>query len=139
MAEKILLVDDDEMLLRCAKRYLGRRFSLETVGSGVKGLKALDELAENPSGDAFALIISDMSMPRMNGHVFLQKAKAKSPQSLLFLLTGNQDYQTDVQVGSKFDGLVDAFLRKPCDPELLAEKITWGLEEYSRRKNLALV
>lgn len=90
---------------------------------------------EKSEGDDYALIISDMSMPRMNGQVFLQKAKLVSPDSIIFLLTGNQDFQTNVQAGSKFDGLIDKFLRKPCDPEILAETIEWGFEEYSRRKN----
>ncbi len=139
MIKNILLVDDDEMLLRCTKRCFGRRFEIDIALSGSEGLEMIESLPKRKDIEAYAVILSDLSMPRMNGKVFLQKAKQLSPKTILFLLTGNQDSQTNVQAESKYNGLVERFLHKPCDPELLAEAVEWGIQEFAGRHDMASV
>ena len=82
-SDKVLCVDDEDNILAMFHRTLGRIFSIVTVNSGKK---ALDLLADNVE---FAVIISDYSMPSINGVEFLKLAREISPNSVQILLTGN--------------------------------------------------
>ena len=73
VTDKILLVDDDANLLAATRRQLRTKFELETARSGTDGLHAL-----NTNGP-FAVVISDMRMPEMNGLEFPFLAKPESP------------------------------------------------------------
>ena len=63
MAEKILLVDDDSNILEGYRRILSREFQMETARGGEQALKLV---AEN---GPFAVVVSDMRMPGMDGCV----------------------------------------------------------------------
>ncbi len=45
----------------------------------------------------FAVIVSDMQMPEMNGIQFLRAAKKMAPDSVRLMLTGNADQKTAVE------------------------------------------
>ncbi|MCJ7707418.1 MAG: response regulator, partial [Anaerolineales bacterium] len=61
MATKVLVVDDDETLLRFLAEYLTREgFQVITADRGTKGLRALYQ--ERPD-----LVILDVMMPGMDG------------------------------------------------------------------------
>ena len=70
---KILLVDNEPMILDGLKARLRRNYDVLIAEGGDKGLSLL--------GDAgpFAVVVSDMRMPGMNGAEFLSKVKIQSP------------------------------------------------------------
>ena len=86
--EKILLVDDEQNILTGLKRQLRGTFNILTAEGGHKGLEALEE--QGP----FAVIVSDMRMPEMNGIQFLVKASEVCPDAVRMMLTGNADLET---------------------------------------------
>ena len=90
MNNNILFVDDDIHLLSSMKRNLHNKFNITTASSGKEGLK---EIVQN---QRFAVIISDMRMPEMDGVEFLTIARNKSPNSVRMMLTGNADLTTAV-------------------------------------------
>ena len=61
MKEKILFVDDEPNVLAGYERQLRNRYTVETAPGGTQGLAALG--ARGP----FAVIVSDMRMPEMDG------------------------------------------------------------------------
>ena len=61
MTEKILFVDDEPNVLQSIQRQLRKRFELTTAEGGEEALRILKE--QGP----FAVIVSDMRMPGMNG------------------------------------------------------------------------
>ena len=67
MSEKILYVDDDPNILAAYKRILRNRFQVETAPGGKEGLEVI------AGGGPFAVVISDMRMPEMDGVEFLAK------------------------------------------------------------------
>ena len=81
VTDKILLVDDDANLLAAIRRRLRKKFELETARSGADGLHAL-----NTNGP-FAVVISDMRMPEMNGLQFLKQLKTSAPDTVRMMLT----------------------------------------------------
>lgn len=120
--EKILLVDDEQSVLDGFQRQLRRKYSVETAISGEAGLKKISE------GGPFAVIISDMRMPVMDGIAFLMEAHKKAPESVRLMLTGNADQQTAIAAINR--GAIFRFLTKPCSPENLTEAIDAGIRQY---------
>ena len=87
MTEKILLVDDDSNILDGYRRSLSREFRLETAMGGEQALKIT---AEN---EPYAVVVSDMRMPGMDGIQLLCRIKAQSPDTTRVILTGNADIE----------------------------------------------
>ncbi len=67
MTSKILLVDDEPMIVDSMKTYLECLDTLD-INTASNGLEALDKCQDHK----FDLIILDFSMPKMNGGEFLK-------------------------------------------------------------------
>jgi signal transduction histidine kinase len=120
--EKVLLVDDDQNLLDGCARHLRKRFDLHTSAEPRRGLELLDRAGP------FAVVVSDMRMPGMDGVQFLAAVKAHSPESIRMMLTGHPDLQTAMDAVNQ--GNIFRFLTKPCAPENLAAALDAGLEQF---------
>ena len=79
MKDKILLVDDDAMVLAGLKRQLRNHFSIDTALSGEEALKQVQE------NGPYAVIVSDYMMPGMNGIEFLSYVKKSDPDTVRIL------------------------------------------------------
>jgi len=121
MAERILLVDDDNNILDGYRRSLSREFLMETA---LGGQQALDLAANVP----FAVVVSDMRMPGMDGIQLLSKIKAQSPDTIRVMLTGNADMETAINAIN--EGSIFRFLNKPCSKEMMARTLTAALVQY---------
>jgi len=122
MAEKILLVDDDSNVLAGYRRILSREFQMETALGGEQALKLVKE-----SGP-YAVVVSDMRMPGMDGVQLLSKIKSESPNTIRVMLTGNADMETAIEAIN--EGAIFRFLTKPCSKELMAKTLTSALVQY---------
>jgi CheY-like chemotaxis protein len=122
MPEKILLVDDDENILDGYRRSLNREFQIETARGGQE---ALDRVAEK---GPFAVVVSDMRMPGMDGIQLLTAFKSQWPDTIRVMLTGNADKDTAIHAIN--EGNIFRFLNKPCDKEAMAKTLTSALLQY---------
>jgi response regulator RpfG family c-di-GMP phosphodiesterase len=122
MAEKILLVDDDANILDGYRRSLGREFQMETALGGKEGLRLAAE-----SGP-YAVVISDMRMPEIDGLQLLSGVKAQWPETIRIMLTGNADIETAINAIN--EGSIFRFLSKPCSKEVMAKTLTAALLQY---------
>ena len=92
MAEKILLVDDDSNILDGYRRSLSREFLLETAIGGEEALKLATD------NGPYAVVVSDMRMPGMDGIQLLSQIKAQSPDTIRVMLTGNTEIDTAIRL-----------------------------------------
>lgn len=122
MAEKILLVDDDTNVLAGYRRILSREFQMETALGAEQGLKLIT------GSEPFAVVVSDMRMPGMDGIQFLNRVRSESPNTVRVMLTGHADI--DTAIGAINEGAIFRFLSKPCSKELLAKTLTAALLQY---------
>ncbi len=122
MNPKILLVDDDPNILQGFKRHLRKLFQIETALGGKEGLETATK--DGP----FAVIVSDMQMPEMNGIQFLAAVRQVAPESVRMMLTGNADQKTATDAVN--NGHIFRFLTKPCSPETFARALEAGVEQY---------
>lgn len=79
---KILIVDDAENV-----RY-SLRTSLEDAGYAVDEAVDGEEALTRLQSSAFDLVIADVWMPRLNGIDLLQRMRAISPNTPVFVITG---------------------------------------------------
>src|SRR4051812_1655283 len=122
MGEKILFVDDDKNLLASCERNLRKQFQVETAEGGEIGLEKI------ASRGPFAVVVSDMQMPGMNGIQFLSTVKDRAPDSVRIMLTGNAD--VEVATGVVNRGNIFRFLTKPVPPEVLSKALEDALAQY---------
>src|SRR5450631_4101005 len=115
MTEKILFVDDEPAVLEGYKRLLGRELAIDTAIGGESGLAAIAD-----SGP-YAVVISDMRMPGMNGAQFLAKVREVAPTAVRLALTGYVDIDTAMSAVN--EGNIFRFLTKPCSKENLSRAI----------------
>jgi CheY-like chemotaxis protein len=122
MSGRILFVDDEPNVLEGIQRTLRKQSALFTATSGAEGLRLLAE-----SGP-FALVVSDMRMPVMNGVQFLAKVHEQAPNTVRMMLSGQADLQATIAAVN--DGHIYRFLSKPCPPEQLLGAVEAGLNQY---------
>lgn len=121
---RVLCVDDEPNVLEGLKRNLRRSFDVTTALGPQAGLHVLGN--EGP----FAAIVSDLSMPGMNGVAFFEETRKISPESARILLTGQADLNTAMAAVNQ--GAIFRFLLKPCAPDVLHQAIADGIEQYNK-------
>jgi response regulator RpfG family c-di-GMP phosphodiesterase len=122
MTERVLFVDDEPNILEALQRTLRKQVDLHTATSGAEGLVKLRE-----SGP-FALVVSDMRMPVMNGAQFLAKAREQAPDTVRMILSGQADFPATIAAVN--EGHIYRFLSKPCPPDQLLAAVADGLRQY---------
>ena len=121
MNYKVLCVDDDANMLASYQRSLRKQFNIDTAQGGEAALAIM------AVGGPYAVILSDMSMPGMNGIQF-SRARKVAPQSVRMMLTGNADLATAMEALNC--GSIFRFMLKPCLPENLAVSLLAGIEQF---------
>ena len=102
---RVLFVDDEIEVLEGIKQNLRRDFNLHLATSAEQALEKVRE-------KKFAVIVSDMRMPGMNGAEFLQKTREINSDSVRILLTGECDIGSAIAAVN--EGQIFRFLSKPC-------------------------
>ncbi len=118
---RVLCVDDEIEVLEGIKQNLRRHFNLHLATSAEQ---ALDKMKDK----TFAVIVSDMRMPGMNGATFLQKSRELSPDTIRILLTGECDLQSAISAVN--EGQIFQFLSKPCSSKDLQNVISAAVKQY---------
>ena len=122
MTQRILFVDDDPKILKGVSRQLEGVFDLETANGPEEALELVRE------DGSFAVVISDMRMPSMNGVELLREIRKRSPKTVRMILTGFADLESTIEAVN--EGNIFRFLSKPCSPDVLQTAIRDGLEQF---------
>lgn len=123
MAEhRILLVDDEEGILKVLKRVL-RELNAELimVNSGAEALEVLGK-------QSVSLVISDQCMPKMTGVELLTQVREQYPDTIRILLTGYADIDTTLDAIN--NGAVRFYMNKPWNDDELVSRIRDSLELF---------
>jgi DNA-binding NtrC family response regulator len=132
MAHKVLLVDDDPLILEGLKRTLHRE------GYQVLSAGSADEAFEILAGKNVDAVVSDEMMPGMLGSEFLGIVCERYPETIRIVLTGHPNL--DSALRSINQGHVYRFLTKPCSGIELCITIKQALQQRELlRKSLSLL
>jgi response regulator RpfG family c-di-GMP phosphodiesterase len=122
MLKRILCVDDEANVLHAFERQFHKQFEIQTALGPVLGLQAIAE-----SGP-FAVVVSDLRMPVMDGIEFLTRVRQISPDTVRMMLTGQADLSAAIAAVNR--GNIFQFLTKPCPSEMLARALDASLEQH---------
>ena len=117
---RLLLVDDEPAVLDGLRRQLRRLYAVSVAVGAAQALEILEN--DGP----FAVVVSDMRMPGMDGAAFLSEVRRRYPDTTRLLLTGQAD--TESAVSAVNDGQVFRFLIKPCTAEALQSSLADAVE-----------
>ena len=120
---RVLLVDDDALVRDTLALGLeSEGFTVVSAPSGAAALQLLDR------GEPVRLLISDLSMPGMDGLTLVREAQRRRPDLPAILLTGFATNAAEIAVGGAVSGSF-SLLRKPIAVRQLAERISVLLED----------
>ena len=111
---RILLVDDEERILRTLTMLLRMQYQVFSTTDGHEALKIIQQEKIN-------VLISDQRMPTMIGTELLEKAKNLSPNTVRILLTGYAD--VEAAMDSVNDGEIFRYINKPWGPKELRDTV----------------
>ena len=123
MSARVLFVDDEPNVLDGIRRQLRNRLKVETANGAAAGLAMIE------SNGPFAVVVSDMRMPDMNGARFLARVNEIAPDTVRMVLSGQADI--DSTVAAVNEGHIFRFLLKPCDTDKLIQSINSGIDQYN--------
>ncbi|MER3422930.1 MAG: hypothetical protein C4293_06545 [Nitrospiraceae bacterium] len=129
-AARILIIDDDEVLLAALPWPIKRRMTNVIVDTADTPESALAHLYSTE----YDAVLSDISMPRMDGVTLLRKVTALQPSTPVILFTGYGD--AALRREANLNGAY-AFIIKPLDPQFLVELLKRAIVE--RRLSLQLI
>ena len=110
MKGRILIVDDEEIVIRSCQRILAAGdFHVDAARNGLEALEKIQK-------DDYDMLILDVKMPKMNGIEVLQRVKEAYPDIDVIMITGLNEIDTAVKAMKL--GAFD-YLPKPFDPEEL--------------------
>src|ERR1035438_5734524 len=120
----VLLVDDElDLLTGLARALRPEPFNLVVATSGPLALDLLR------SRGPFAVIVSDLRMPGMDGVELLGRARTVCPDTVRMLFTGQLD--TDMAIAAVNKGAIFRFIAKPCLRTAMALILQGGVEQYN--------
>ena len=108
MNRRVLFVEDDALLRTIYRRQTQGIFDVEIVAGPEEALAVI-------GGGDYAVIVSDLAMPGMDGLALARKARQIVPRAILIILSAHADWQLDAPP----DGLLFSVLAKPCPRERL--------------------
>ncbi len=114
MSKRILVVDDDEMVLMALDELLKPEgYDVQTVSSGTEALKKLDE-------NGYDLLMFDVIMPEMDGFELCRRVRQKegykeTPIVFLTAKSRDEDRARGLEAGANL------FLSKPISPDKLIQ------------------
>lgn len=118
---RVLCVDDEPRVLEGLENHLAMHWEVATATSASEGLRIL-------AADPFAVVISDMRMPGIDGAQFLELVRLRSPSTVRILLTGQADLNDAVAAVN--EGGVFRMLLKPCPTERLLDTVTAAVRQH---------
>jgi DNA-binding NtrC family response regulator len=124
----VAVIDDDIDITKLFHDVLCENLVDASVYAFNDPISALEHFTENKEN--YALIISDLRMPGLNGLELLKKAKVSNPKVRTILMSAyNFDEDPTYQSYMK-EGVIDTTIEKPVTIHRLCQRVKDELENY---------
>lgn len=125
--QKVLIVDDDPVMLRLASMIIAKHFQVVTASSGEEALRVFE--SEKPD-----LVLSDLLMPEMDGYELHRVLQEKNSESIpIVFMTADEDEDSERR---GFDIGVDDYIHKPFKADVLLRRIQNVLRNSNKIRGL---
>lgn len=116
----ILIVDDEEEILKVLTKILEGHYVIKTASSGAEALSMID--------DQIQIVLADQRMPQMTGSELFKIIRKEHPQIVRILMTGYSDLSAIVD--SINEGEIFRYIKKPWEHNELLYTLQEGLQKY---------
>ena len=124
---KILIVDDDEMMLMMARHILSRKYEIVTATTGAEAI----ELFERERPD---MVLSDLMMPEMDGYELHRILQEKSASTVpIMFMSADESEETE---SKGFEVGAEDYIRKPLKPDVLLRRVGNIIEHRDKVRGL---
>ncbi|MBA4386491.1 MAG: hypothetical protein C0404_00840 [Verrucomicrobia bacterium] len=121
---KILVVDDDELVLEVVQKLLsGLPYTVVATSSPAKAIQIL-------SMWEVAVLLCDLNMPDIDGIEVLNRAREINPDIVSILITGFADQEATIRAIN--EGGIWKYIPKPWKNEELVAVVNQAVERYDR-------
>jgi len=118
--KKILIVDDDQSILKSFKAILqAKGYSIDTAETGKEAIAKADASFYN-------LALLDIRLPDMEGTKLLTRLHKNTPKMMKIMVTGFPSLENTVE---SLNMGADAYVMKPVDPKELVRVVEEKLKE----------
>ncbi len=120
--QKILIVEDEKTISGVLENILKEElpdYEFAVAEDGLEGYKQIEK-------EDFALVLSDIKMPKMSGTELLKQSLAMKPDTTFIMISGHADI--DTAVSTLKDGAYD-FISKPIDINRLITSVKNALDK----------
>jgi len=122
MAKKILLVEDEELMIDLLQRKLTREgYEISVARDGEAGLKAMKDTLQ--AGYPPDLVLLDIIMPKMGGfEVMEEMGKDKNLKDIPVIVISNSGQPVELDRAQKL-GAKDWLIKTEFDPQEVVDKV----------------
>jgi CheY-like chemotaxis protein len=125
--ELILIIDDEEIIRVTVKKTLERfGYKVQTAQNGAEAVALYSKM-----GDRIAVVITDMSMPIMDGSATIVALKALDPNVVIIASSG---FHANVSIGKVIGADVKYFIPKPYTAEAVLRTLRRAIDESPKVK-----
>ena len=126
--EKILIIDDDPVLLKLNKDILlTEGYQVTTASDGLEGLTLL----ENSIVD---LVITDILMPGMDGYTFSRKVRANIKITDIPIIVYTATYTSEIDEALAIKAGASLYIRKPASSSVILDAVKKLLDRQEKNK-----
>ena len=111
---KILILDDEEMMLMLAERILSQKYEILTATTGEEAIKIFEH--ERPD-----MVLSDLMMPEMDGYELHRILQERSPYPVPIIFMSADE--SDEAESKGFEVGAEDYIRKPVKPDVLLRRV----------------
>lgn len=120
--KKVMLIEDEELILEGLKNIIDwEELSLTVAYTAANGQEALELLKQNQPD----IIVTDISMPVMNGLEFLTELRKTDNRTRCIILTGYEEFEY-ARKAIQLD--VEDYILKPIDEEKLVQVLKLAMD-----------
>jgi DNA-binding NtrC family response regulator len=122
MTNKVLIVDDDNLVRNALQRCLrGAEYKVDVASSS-------SEAFEKLTAEQYAVVVSDLKMPRIDGMALLRWIAENQPNVRRILLTGHADLEAVVNAVN--EAAVYRIIQKPWNDTELRIIVESAINEH---------
>ena len=120
---RILVIDDEAMIRKLFKRFLERAgFEITCCSNGEDGIKAFGD-------DPADLVITDLSMPGMDGVEVIQELRQLDSEVPIFAISGDPNGRHEESLAKAAELGAVSIMSKPVELKALRERIDAALSD----------
>ena len=120
--QRVLCVDDDPTVLAGLGSFLSADYAVTTAADAIAAVHLIETC------EPFAVVVTDLQMPNMDGIALLRWVAAHSANTCGILLTGHANVATVIDAVNA--GHVFRVLTKPCLPEELLDSVRAAADHH---------